>query len=261
MGSWGLVQPAVAGLCARGATGPVLVVGAKFLWGIPARVVTNEIGLRPAWDAIAAAATPERVGVRFRQMGVRWIVYDMDFAKWDRTVTPSYPWSDRALRLYTEFAKRHFRLVTSTACRGPGYGFHWVFEVTRRPRAPAARVPVLPGTDPAWAAGVLAMGRADGRTAEAEFTRLLRLLPEVTEAKATLGQLYVDLQRYREAYPLVRTATEEGFLNCANPMLLDWATAALYTGRTAEGDRLYQRAREVYDRWDGVLRPEVSPAR
>ncbi|MEK7475458.1 MAG: hypothetical protein AAB152_07450 [Candidatus Coatesbacteria bacterium] len=261
MGSWGLVQPVVAGRCAGEPRASVLVVGAKFLWGIPARVLTNEIGLRPAWDAVAAAATPERVVVRYRQMGVRWIVYDADFASWDRTVPPSYPWTDRQLRLYTEFAKRHFRPVTSTACRTAGYGMHWIFEVTSRPQLPAARVPVLPGADPAWTAAALAMGRSDTAFAEAELRRLCLLLPEVTQAKAALGQLYTDLRRYREAYPLVRAATEEGFLNCANPMLLDWATAAIMTGKTEEGDRLYERARAVYDRWDGVMHPVIHPVR
>jgi len=261
MGSWGLVQPVVAARSTRGRSGAVLVLGGKYMWGIPARVVTNEMGMRPAWEAVASSPTPDRVAVRFRQMGVGLIVFDADYASWDRTVPASYPWDDRQLRLYTEYAKRWFRVVTSTACRTPGFGMHWILEVPARPHPPARRVSVLPGADPAWAPAMLKGAHGDTMGALSELTRLALLLPEVTEAQAALGQAYVDLKRFREAYPIVRAAAEEGFLNCANPMLLDWATSALMTGRTAEADRLYLRAMEVYDRWDSVMRPKMPPAR
>jgi hypothetical protein len=145
MGSCGQIQPGVARLCAGGGREAVLVIGAKFFWGAPARILTNEMGLRPVWDAVAASSGPGRLAVRFRQMGVRWLVYDADYAAWDRTVPASYPWDDRRLRVYAAFAMRHFRVETTTACRCPGFGMHWLIEVTRRPHAPSASVPVLPG--------------------------------------------------------------------------------------------------------------------
>jgi hypothetical protein len=209
MGDWGAIQPGVANAVRAAGRGRVLVEGMKFLWGIPAAVVTPDRGRPAVWHAVAGAAGPDRVAIRFRQMDIRWIVYDAEVASWDRTIRSPYPWSPQALRTYVAFAKRRFTLLLSTPYSMPGYGMHWVYEVTPRPHPPALRVAILPGTDSIFAPAAMAGLRGEPDLAVAAYLELYRLMPDVTATSAALGYALMQANRIEEGRAVLRAAIED----------------------------------------------------
>ena len=251
MGSFGVIQPRLAAAIAGG-RGRILVTGGKFLWGIPAPLVTVGIGVPPVWTAVNPSTNPDRLAVSFRQAGVRWILYDSDVGAWDRIKVGPFAWTPRMLRLYADYAKSRFVVVASTQCEGPGHGQHWLFELAGRPHPAAERVPVLPGADAAFAEATVAGLSGNRARAIDGFRAVYDLLPDVTAARCALGHALVQTGGYREGYAHVRAAAEDGLANCTEPAPLNWALAAFKTRRMDEAISVYRHALAIYRRWPSV---------
>jgi hypothetical protein len=208
MGSYGLIQPGLEEKVRAEKRGHVLVVGGYY-WGIPAPVIADDVGWSPIRH-IVSGADSRRVAIRFRQLDIRWLVYDAEWGSWARTVESPYPWTSRELRAYADFAKSHFQLLRSTNYEKPGFGMQWVYRLS--PHDPAPRVAVLPGTDAAFGTATMSALRGDMERAIVEYMKIYGVIPDVTQSRVVLGDALIKAGRTREGYAHLRIAEEDGLI-------------------------------------------------
>lgn len=255
--AYGEALPEVRSRVAAGdRRGKVLAVGEIKCWDIPARTLMQVFETPLVWRALAGADSVERVRIRFRQLDVRWLLYNQPVAGWERFHYSPYDFSDEMLALYGEFARRHLRIVVRPEKSYPNFGSLWFYEVSDRPRArPPERVLFLPGSERALAYASLAgLNRAHGLAVE-RFAAARERMPGVVWVESLLGDALLKAGRAREAHPLIRGAAEAGLLD--DDVLLNLARAAGKLGKRAEARAALERAAAAYPLW-----PErVSEAR
>jgi hypothetical protein len=224
--------------------GRVLEVGESFVWGIPARVIPESFEPPFAWKAASESATPERISVRFRQAGVRWILYNHMLASWTRFQPTPFPWNDRMLACYERFALARLRLAASSGRCDPGVGCDWLYEVASPGTRPAAsRILFLPGIESALSQPSLAWFHGALEPARAGFEAVRKVLPGVVWLDVLEAEVLLAGGRNGEAYRMARNAAQAGLED--DMSLLTWAMAASLTGKGAEAARVFARARAV----------------
>jgi tetratricopeptide (TPR) repeat protein len=202
------------------------------MYRLPAPVlVAGTAGEPPiVWNLVRESATIERLRVRFRQLGATHLLYNYVSAEWLTTRYAGFPWDQPMLERYRAFARRHFEVAGATETCDFVTGGDYLFRVRTRPAArPAALVPFLPGTEPAWARfEVLAAQR---RTPEmlAEGRRLLRLMPEIAHASNKLGHALHVAGDGAGALALLERPARAGMMDGSN--LLELGAVAARAGR------------------------------
>jgi hypothetical protein len=222
--------------------GTILSIDEIHLWDVPARPLVTVLEPPFVWRAVSGAGTPGRVAVRFRQAGIRWIVYNAKLAEWSRFTYSPYEWDAPMLGRYAAFARGHLRPVAFCGRVDPGvYGSVWLYEVTRRSGPlPAKRLLFLPGAERAFTFASLAALHGDYAEAVRRFSSLRATIPGVVSLEGMLGSALLGAGRTREAYALLKAAAEEGLVDGNN--LLDWAVAAGRLGLRAEAGEALRRA-------------------
>ena len=252
VGSYGRILPAVrAAARAAGGHGRILAIEERLSVGLPVRVIGEWLGPRFPWSAARQSSTVRRIGIRFRQAGIRWVLYNSWKADWARLEESPYPWDSRMLIAYDAFVRGHLRLLEFGGRVDAVWGSHWLFEVTPRADSTRARVLFLPGAERAFARATRAAIRDDLAGAIREFRALHRLLPDVAVVDAALGHALTRAGRWDEAYPLVRSSVDAGLVSELN--LFDWAVTAGRLGRRAEAAGALRRAAGVYPDWTDLL--------
>jgi len=241
--AWGAVLPAVKReVGAR--PGRVLEVGESRTFGVPARAIPEGFEAPFVWRAAAGADSPERIYIRFRQGGIRWLIHNHMIASWYRFQPSPFPWTPAMLRRYAEFARTRLRLAASSGRCDPGVGCDWLFEVLPRSRHPSPRrILFLPGTEPAFTFASLA--RLNGAVEEARrrFAQLRSQLPEVVWLDVLLSETLLAGGRYPEARELSGGAVRAGLAD--DMSLLTYAVAAGRTGRPREAEMALEQAARV----------------
>lgn len=262
MASFGAVLPELRRQVGARRGMAMLVIGEDFLYGIPARLTVSKDFRAPfAWQAANEAGTPERIAVKFRQAGFRWILYNPEQAGFDRNTPSPYAWTPPMLRRYVEFARRWTETAAASECERPGFGSTWLFAVRPRPAAPA--VPFLPGADRMFHEATVAARHPNYHPAVPLLQSLYRLVPEVVAVRRSLGHALFWSGQYENAYWHLKAAVDAGVLGCVEPSLPDLYLAAGATGREEEARRLLRRARALYVSWPELaekLAPEGRPA-
>jgi hypothetical protein len=236
----------------------VLSIGEPIYWGIPARVIGE--GFEPpfVWTAARESPTAGRIGVRFRQAGVRWITYNPVVAGQARFLPTPWEWTPRMLAVYAAFVRDHVGCVAACGRVDPLYGSSRLLEVRRGPGT-GIRLPYLPGAERAFAVPALAELHGNLDDAVRRFEALRRALPGVGVVDAWLGHALLAKGRTAEAHCRLRASVDAGVLDEVN--LLDLAVAAGLLGRRAESAALLARARAVYPLWgDRVAAASAGPA-
>ncbi len=231
--------------------GTILAVGELALDRLPRRTRMQVFEPPLAWSASRDAADWRRVGIRFRQSDVRWILYNQPLARLDAVQRRPYAWSPEQLRRYADWCARHVRVGAFCGVAVPGWGSAWLLEVADRPQPPAARFPFLPGAEAAFASPVLADENDNPRWAAEWWKGWRGVLPEVAWLDARLGGSLLRAGRAREAFPYLRRAAADGVVDEAN--LCDLAVAAARTGRPAEARAALAAARRVLTERPGRL--------
>ncbi len=253
LGSYGRILPEVRQVTRdSGPHGRVLEAGDTVSWGVPVRVLGEGLGPRLPWVAARESNTEQRMSIRYRQAGVRWVLHNAWKAGWARLHEQPYAWDARMLRLYEAWVRRHLRLRAFSGREDPIWGSHWLFEVSRAPAsAPVPRALFLPGAEDAFGRTTRAALGGDVNGAVSGFRSLRRLLPGVVALDAVLGHLLTRAGRYREAYPLVRASVDAGVVYEMN--LFDWAITAGHLGRRGEAVEALRRAGETCPGWPDFL--------
>jgi len=247
LNAYGAVLPAVRAAVAGSRGGCVLHVGETISWDIPVRVIQTFLDPPFMWKAVGESDVEERLEIRFRQAGVRWILYNAPVAGFSRYNYSPYEWTPRMLGLYSGYARRHFRLLASSGRTDPNYGCDWLYAVAGRPFRPADRILFLPGIERTFSYAALAELNRAYDDAIIRFSEIRKKLPAVVWPDALLGHSLTLAGRWREAYPLVRGSVREGLLDEWN--LLDWAVAAAKLGKRDEATEALRRATAAYPLW------------
>ena len=259
--SYGAILPEVRKTCADG-RGRILAVGETFSWGIPVRIVAEGFEAPFTWKSAYESPSPERVAVRWKQAGIRWVLYNHMISSWTRFQEYPFEWSPQVLRRYADFALPRFVLRARSGRYDPGVGSDTLYEVLSRPSfRPPSRMLFLPGIEPGLSYASLAWLSSEFNEAQARFNTVRKALPEVTWLLALEAQCFLDGGKPREALKLVRLAEENGFEDDIS--LFTHASAAGRTGLKGEAEAVLERAHRACplmdDRADAVRREAGLP--
>lgn len=254
--AYGAVLPDIRKACASVSRPSSLVtLGNRLMWDIPVRVIGE--GFEPPfiWKAVRESDSRERLGIKFRQGGVRWLLYNNPLEGWYRFTYTPWEWDHRMLRLYLEFARRRLLLLASSGRCDPVYGDNWLYVVAEKDGPPARRILFLPGAERALSFASLARVAGANAEAVARFRAAHRELPEVAWIDALLAEALTAVGGWPEARALAGGAVREGLRD--ETCLLTWARAAARTGRKGEAREALEMAAQAYP----LLPERVSAAR
>ncbi len=240
------LEAALAAISPAG-RGTILVVGELALDRLPRRARAQVLEPPLAWTASRDAPDWRRVAVRFRQADVRWMLHNPSLAWFAATDRRPWTWEPAQLRRYADWCARHLRVAAFGGAAVPGWGSAWLLEVAARPGPPAARFPLLPGSESAFASPVLADLNDNPRWAAAWWHGWHGILPDVGWIDARWGGSLLRAGRPREALERLRRADAAGLVDEA--LLLDLATAWHRLGRDREARAALARARALLAGW------------
>jgi len=241
--SYGAILPEIRKACAGG-MGRLLAVGETFAWGIPVRVMGEGFEAPLAWKSAKESPTPERVAVRWRQAGIRWILYNHMIASWNRFQVPAFVWSPGSLRRYADFARPRLALLARSGRYDPGVGSGTLYSVRSRPLPrPPSRILFLPGIESALSFASLAWLNSHFATAQVRFDSMRSALPEVAWLDVLEAQSLLDGGKFREARGMVREAERAGFEDDLSIFI--HAVSAGRLGLAAESGAFLERARQA----------------
>jgi len=236
--------PAGAELAGRMRTGSVrqdqvLVLCEQRTLGLGCRVLgANMITASPVRWAAEESIDPDRMAVRFRQLGVTLVAHNLIRTRFQSLYWyAGLPWSDRALRIYREYAARYWTLVgrpQSVTFEGGGF---YLWRVGRAPHPAAWPLLALPGTEGLMAPLIDCLskgGDSDALAADALplARRLAGRIGPVLDAEDWIAMTLCIVDRGREALPYFLRERRFGYVNERNQA---WHAAVLRAlGRHAE---------------------------
>jgi tetratricopeptide (TPR) repeat protein len=184
------------------------------------------------------------VRVRFRQLGVTWVVHNFVSGAYGAAAALPFPWTDRQLVVYREFVRRYLRVAFAPSRVDHVQGGFYVYGLLARPEPGPRLLYDLPGAE-----GLLAAAEAlqrSGRTNEAarEVARLGRLLGDVGHLRDVMAFSFRSAGRWDGAYRMYAPGILAGMVDDEN--WLGFAMAALETGRIDEALVASRRARVLY---------------
>lgn len=217
----------------------VLVLCEQRTLGLRCRVLgANMITASPVRWAAEESADPGRLAVRFRQLGITLVAHNLIRTRFQSLFWyAGLPWSDRALRVYREFAAGYWTLIGRPAgVTFEGGGFY-VWRVNRIPHPPAYPLLALPGTEGLMTPLIDCLskgGASDALAAEALplARRLAERVGPVLDAEDWIAMTLCTVDRGREALRMFDRERRLGYVNERNQA---WHAAVLRTlGRNAE---------------------------
>jgi len=236
----------VGGTLAASTPGRIAVFGDLRTLGMPGRVIaTGGIGETPlAWAIARDSRTPPRARVRFRQLGVRWVVHNFVTAAYRTSTSLPFPWTDRQLVVYREFVRRYLRVAFPPSRVDHVQGGFYVYGLLDAPEPGPRLVYDLPGAE-----GLLAPAEALSRAGKAEeaareVARLGRLLGDVGHLRNVMAYSFRVAGRWTGAYRMYAPGIQAGMVDDEN--WLGFAMAAEQTGRIDEALIATRRAQVLY---------------
>lgn len=233
----------------------VVLSGEARQYRLPGRVLFGGyFGETPlAWKIAHASAGVDDVRRRFRQLGARYLLHN--YVSVESTEVPyrSFVWTDRALRVYVDFCKRHLVPVWHSATADYVNGGFYVLEVRHRPPGrPPATTWFAPGTESVY--GAATELRLKGRWAEAlaAYLDAAKRLPDVGATASRVGHAYAALGDMPRTLAALSLFAEQGMMDSMN--LPEYAAALVNTGRTANTERVLDDAWHKYPNHRTMIR-------
>ncbi|MEK7476825.1 MAG: hypothetical protein AAB152_14480 [Candidatus Coatesbacteria bacterium] len=223
----------------------VLNVGEFRSYRFPARVVAGgALGETPlVWDLVRASRSQRDLRARFRQLGVRVVVFNCVSVDWLATRYRGFAWDRRMATLYAGFCRPYLELAATPPSVDYENGGFYLYRLRDRPGAvPAATVFFAPGTESLLGDNIRFTDVApDAPRALSEAQAAAALLPGVGWPANRVGHAYLMLGNLAEAARQLRPFVEAGMLDELN--LVDYASAITVPGgRLDEADRVLEEA-------------------
>jgi len=183
----------------------IIEYGDSYTWQAPARVRHDAQGPHPIWQAVHESPSLERLEIRFRQMNARLLLFNPERAGFLAMRTEPYGWTPRMLRLYGDFASRHFSFIANSGMVHSYFGSYWLYGISSARRRPQTVERFLPGIDRAFEPLRTAMARGESLQAVRICYEMKLILPEFTDldsrywtalqASGSEGEAYQSLMR------------------------------------------------------------------
>lgn len=197
----------------------VLSAGERLTYRLPARVLyTGEIGETPlVWKCVTETRTRERLEVRFRQIGARWLLYNFISASWLSTRYGSFPWDVPMLRRYLLFCREHLEAADMTENNDFFTGASYLYRLRRdRLNPPPVTVLFLPGTEAIYQQSLILANMNRFPDLLKESLRLFKIIPEVGHSWNQVGHAYALLRDIEHAFPFLLKFTVAGMMDETN---------------------------------------------
>ncbi len=229
-------------LAVRPPGGRMMGMGDIRFYRLPARFVSvRNYGSTWAWELSRDCATHERVRVRFRQSGVRAVLYNFVTEGFPHAAAEPYPWSDRQIAVWREYVERWLELADPPARVDHLNGGFVVYRV--RPAALASRpawLPFLPGLESLYYTFTSQPEFEDWAVRALEVDRRV---PNVDWIQNRIARVPFAAKDYETAWSWFAPGIEHDSIDDGN--YWDAAISALHTGRYAEAERAFRRSAEL----------------
>jgi len=249
---------AVRDLRAMGAT-RVLTVGELMVYRLPGRPVFGGVAgeRQVVWQAAREGRTPAELSRRFRQLGVRTVLYNFTGAKWVRRRSELYSWDERMGDLYSLFVRSFLTVSGPTRRVDFLNGGYVIYAVEGRPRArPDTEVYFLPGAEAVCQEAIQLRNSGDTASAAVELERLAKRYPEAGFLRGELAYCRMMERNWGEAYRLLKPIVARGWMDSVN--YPNFGTAALNVGKTDEAEKVLRECLVKYPGFEGEMRINLA---
>ncbi|MEK7476045.1 MAG: hypothetical protein AAB152_10510 [Candidatus Coatesbacteria bacterium] len=233
--------------------------------GLPVRMLsTRTWGCPWAWDLAKTAPSRARIRIRFRQLGVRYVLYNFLTEGYPQPIVTPYAWDDRMLAVWREFVERDLDLAVRPARLDNLNGCFCFWRLRDAPApVPPAFLPYLPGVSSLSYA--ITSEREPVRRLEAAL-RVAARIPHVDLVDALTAEAYFSAGDGRRAWEYLqpslrhRTLCDGNYWGAANlaARLGRFADAERYADWTVEG---MPYMREAVGRWRRELHAFLAARR
>ncbi|MEK7766985.1 MAG: hypothetical protein AAB368_12180, partial [bacterium] len=223
----------------------VIELGDSRFYRLPGRFLTGwMLGRTPAWTLAADSPSAERVRVRLRQLDCRHLLDNFVGEEFPQRCAEAYPWTARALRVWTDFVGRHLEVAVLPWHVDHEHGGFCLYRLRPAPLAyPPPHLPYLPGGGSRFNAVTSNGWRGDsGGWIAAALTLLVRL-PQVDQVRNLVAAGYRQQGRMDLVYAYHLPGIEHGQIDDNN--WWETAVAAAALGRFDEAERLAARALDL----------------
>jgi len=190
--------------------------------------------------------------VRFRQLGVSYLVENVVSVDIVLHFQAPFAWDPRMLRLYHDFCRNHLEVISAPSRIDQANGGFYLFRLGLLPDgAQRKELFFLPGAEAALAGGQAEQkaGRLDN--ASHLYADITRVIPSVAFFSSQFGEILAARGRWREARALLLPDVRQGYRDQRN--LLDLGFAATHLGRPDEAVEMFERCLRIYDRSDAIV--------
>jgi len=163
----------------------------------------------PPYAAIRASATSRALGVRFRQLGIRYVLHNFTTESFERRYQRR-PWSARDLGVWGGYWRSHARLLYRSPRMDAAYGWFLLYELGTPPRDATVSLPGVAGVVSS-AEEAEAVGRPD--VARDTMRLLGERLGMFATVQYALGTYALAHGRPAEAYRRLAAAGGQGLLH------------------------------------------------
>jgi len=236
----------------------MILIGDIRTFRLPARILSvRNYGCTWAWEMAKAAPSRARVRVRFRQLGVRHVLYNLLTEGFPHPIVEPYVWDDRMLAVWREFVERDLELAVRPSRMDNLNGCFCVWRLRETPAAVRpAFLPYLPGVESLYYA---VTSQRDVMPRLEAALRLDRRIPNVDYVADRIAQAFFEAGDWRSAWDWLQPSLRHDTLDDGNY----WGAAivAAHLSRFADAERFARQAaesmperRESVEEWIGKLR-------
>jgi hypothetical protein len=210
--TYGEVQAALARL--EGVRYAALVCeGRCYRW--PCRIRTDDmLGRNMPWALTREADTPERLGKRFRQLGVSHLVFNFITESYTWPCDKPYAWDSRQLDLWHAFVKGRLVPVTAPFRSDHQNGGFYIFRLAERAKWPAPGAFYMPGIKPLrWEMQNSTQVMGSGTDPRGVAMMYAKRFPDIGIFNVEVSMLSVALGDWKTAYEAMRPWYRAGLVS------------------------------------------------
>jgi len=225
----------------------VLSLGEDKTHRYPARLVYGGVqGETPlVWSLVSSSRTPGELRKKFRQLGVKAILYNFASADWLGSRYWAFTWTAIGLRRYAGFLKRHVEVVSRPDEWDLPNGGFYVYRISDRPLThPRTDVWFMPGTEAVFGQTTRLKRAGRLREALAACESVLATLPDFGHARNEVGRVWMMLGDFPKAFGYLKKCGEAGVMDTSN--LPDYGAAAMAMGKHQLAGRVLEKALTQY---------------
>ncbi len=225
----------------------VLNIGERRSYLFPGRVIYGGTrGETPLiWKLVKESDGLNRLRLKFRQLGARYMAYNYVSAEWLAQLYSPYTWSPRMLRIYAEFCKRHCVPMTHNSRCDFNNGGFYVYEILRKPMIPAPDAAwFLPGTEGLFGNCIKLENQGRKTDVLAAAKALISVLGDVGHVWNQVGHAYAILNDSPNAFKYLARFYKLGMMDQLN--IPEYGAIAVRMGNLEEAEAVLQESKWRY---------------